>query len=421
MIRAALASIAALALTLPAAAQQIAITGGKVVTNGSQGVIENGTVVIANGRIVSVGANAAPDGVTIVDASGKWVTPGIFAPYTQVGLAELPSEDPTSDTSAGDSDLQASLRVADGFNPDATGIAVSRIDGLTRLALAPSASNGLLAGYGALASTSGGFESVSDREAFMFARLGEAGAGLAGGSRPAAWAWLMAAIGDAKAYPRRYASEKEGDVLDRLDAAAFAPVVSGRVPLMIEAHRASDILQVIALGEQEPQMELILFGGEEAWRVAPQLAAADIPVIVNVTENLPATFEKIGSTMENAARLSVAGVTVAIADPNDASLNSRLIPQHAGVAVANGLDWDTAFAAITRTPADIFGRSDLGRLEPGAIADVVVWDGDPLELMSSPDAVYIDGVETSMESRQTRLRDRYINLDPAGLPPAYRR
>lgn len=411
----------ALSLAAPAQAQSVAITGGKVVTNTGAGVIENATVVISNGRIVSVGTAAPPAGASIVDATGKWVTPGLFAAFSRVGLTEISGEDSANDTSASGSKFQASLRAADSFNPTVTAMAVTRIEGVTRLALAGSPSGGLLGGYGALADTTGAFGSLDGGDAFMFARLGEAGASLGGGSRAASWTWLLAAIEDAKSYPRAYVDEKEGEVLLKRDAAAFAPVVAGRTPLMIEAHSAADILKVLTLRQREPRMKLILLGATEGWRVADQIAAANVPVIVDPMANLPDRIEILGATRENAARLHAAGVAVSIASPGDATHNSRWIPQLAGNAVANGLPWDAAFAAITRNPAMIYGRADLGVLQAGATADVVVWDGDPLELMSSPDAVYIDGAPTDMTSRQTRLRDRYLNLEEPGLPTHYRR
>ena len=412
MIRSTL--FAAALLAAPAAlAQPVAITGGKVVTNSGAGVIENGTVVINDGRIASVGAGAPPAGARVIDASGKWVTPGLFAAFSRAGLTEISGEVSASDVSAASSKLQISLHAADAFNPDDTAIAVSRIEGVTRLALVGAPSGGLFGGFGALADTTGDFDSVQNREAFMFAQLGEAGAALAGGSRAASWAWLLAAIDDAKSYPRGFDSNIEGDVLSRREAAALKPVVEGRIPLMIEVHRASDILQVISLQRREPRMRLIILGATEGWRVAAELAAARIPVIVNPLANLPDRFELLAATLENAGRLSAAGVSVAIADPNEATHNTRFIQQLAGNAAANGMSWDAAFAAITRVPATIHGRNDLGVLQAGAIADVVIWDGDPLELMSSPDAVFIDGAETPMVSRQTRLRDRYLDLNEA--------
>lgn len=417
-------SLALAALLLSAApaalAQKVAITGGKVVTNTGVGIIEKGTVVINNGRIVSVNTAAPPADAKVVDARGKWVTPGLFAAYAQAGLAEIDGEDSTNDAVAGSSKFQASLHAADAFNPDDTAIAVSRIEGVTRLALAGSSGEGLFGGYGALADTTGAFDSIQSREAFMYARLGEAGASAAGGSRAAAWMWLLTAIDDAKTYPRGFEDDGEGDILNRKEAMALKPVIEGKVPLMIEVYRAADILQVISLQKREPKIRLIVLGAAEGWRVADQLAAAKIPVIVNPLTNLPDRFEILAATLENAGRLSKAGVAVSIADPNEATHNSRFIQQLAGNAAANGMPWADAFAAITRNPAALYGRTDLGVLSAGATADVVIWDGDPLELMSSPDAVYINGVATSLVSRQTKLRDRYLNLNEP-MPQAYER
>lgn len=420
MIRQLLLAATLLAAAPAAFAQTVAITGGRVVTNTSQGVIENGTVVINNGRIVSVGSGAAPSGATIVDARGKWITPGLFAALSRIGLAEMDSEDSTNNVSAGRSKFQAALRAADSFDPDNTAIAVSRIEGFTRIALIGAAGDGLLGGYGALADTTGSFNSIFARDVVMYAEMGESGAGSAGGSRSAAWTWLTTAIDDAKAYPRGFEDDGEGDLLPSKDAIAFKPVVEGRVPLMIEVHAAADILQILTLRQREPKMKLILLGATEGWRVADQIAAAGVPVIVNPLANLPDRFEQLGATLENAGRLSTAGVRVAIADPNEATHNTRFIQQLAGNAVANGMPWADAFAAITSVPASLYGRTDLGSLRAGATADVVIWDGDPLELMSAPDAVYIAGVLTPMVSRQTKLRDRYMNLDE-DKPQAYER
>lgn len=408
-------------LALPAAlAQPVAIVGGKVVTNTAQGILENATVVIDRGRVASVGTAAPPAGARIVDARGKWVTPGLFAAFSRVGLSEIDAEDSTEDSSAPSSKFQASLHAADGFNPDDTAIGVTRIEGFTRAAIVGAPGAGLFGGYGALVDMTGAFTSVDSREAFLFAQLGEAGAGAAGGSRAAAWMWLLTAIDDAKAYPKGFEQDGEGDILNRREASALKPVVEGKVPLMIEVHRASDILQVISLRKREPKIRLIILGAAEGWRVAGELAAAKIPVIVNPLTNLPDRFEILAATLENAGRLSKAGVTVAIADPNEATHNTRFIQQLAGNAVANGMPWNDAFAAITKNAAGLYGRTDLGVLAPNATADVVIWDGDPLEIMSSPDAVFIAGAETPLRSRQTELRDRYLRLNEP-LPQAYDR
>ncbi len=420
MIRSLLLAASLVALAPAALAQTVAITGGKIVTNTAQGVIEDGTLVMRDGKIVSVGTGAPPAGATVIEAEGKWITPGLFAAFSRVGLAELNSEDPTNDTSAPGSDFQASLRAADSFNPDDTAIDVTRIEGFTRAAIVGSPANGLFGGYGALVDLSGGFQSIFARDVVMIAELGEAGAGAAGGSRSAAWHWLLTAIDDAKAYPRGFEDDGEGDLISRKEAIALKPVVEGRVPLMVEVHNASDILQLLTLRQREPRMKLVILGATEGWRVANQIAAAGVPVIVNPLTNLPDRFEILSATLENAGRLEKAGVTVAIADPNEATHNTRFILQLAGNAVANGMSWDAAFKAISSVPATLYGRTDLGVLRQGAIADVVIWNGDPLELMSSPDAVYIAGVSTPMESRQTKLRDRYLDLSEP-LPQAYER
>ena len=145
-----------------------------------------------------------------------------------------------------------------------------------------------------------------------------------------------------------------------------------------------------------------------------------MPVIVDPFQNLPATFEQLGATMRNAERLIEAGVTTAFAHLGDSAHQSRLVLQSAGNAVANGVDHDDALTAITAAPAEIFGIEGAGALEPGALGDVVVWDGDPLEVSSAPPTVIIGGEEQSLESRQTRLRDRYLDLTD-DTPFAYRR
>lgn len=412
---------AGLAAAAPGAfSQTIAITGGRIVTNTNQGVLETGTVIIREGRIEAVGAVEPPPGATVINAGGRWVTPGLFAAYSHLGLSEINSEDPTNDVSASGSDFQASLRVADSFNPDDTAIAVTRIEGFTRAAIAGSPGKGLLGGYGAVIDTSGQLSSVTARDTFMFAQLGEAGAGAAGGSRAAAWQWLTTAIDDARTYPRGFEDDGQGELLSRREALALKPVVEGRIPLMIEVHSATDILRTLTLRRYEPRLKLILLGATEGWRVAEEIAGAKVPVIINPLANLPDRFEILAATLENAARLEKAGVTVAIADPSEATHNTRLLQQLAGNAVANGMTWEGAFRAISSVPAALYGLTDLGVLRQGAIADVVIWDGDPLELMSSPDAVYIAGTSTAMVSRQTKLRDRYLNLnEPA--PQAYER
>jgi len=156
-------------------------------------------------------------------------------------------------------------------------------------------------------------------------------------------------------------------------------------------------------------VRVAVVGGAEAWKVAPQLAAAKVPVFVDTLANLPADFDRIGATLENAARLQAAGVDVSFSQASDASQNARKIRQLAGNAVANGMPWDAAFAGLTSVPARVLGLDgELGTIAPGRRADLVLWSGDPLELTSLPDQVWLDGRAQPMRSRQTELRDRYL-------------
>ena len=140
------------------------------------------------------------------------------------------------------------------------------------------------------------------------------------------------------------------------------------------------------------------------------------PVILDPMRNLPESFDTLAASNRAAATLHAAGVQLAYTTlGSDLYWNPRLLRQHAGIAVAHGASWDDAFRAVTLTPAEIYGVADrFGSLEPGKAADVVVWDGDPLEVLSAPTAVLIDGEVTSLETRQTRLRDRYAVIRREG-------
>lgn len=412
---------AAACLALPALAKPIAIVGGDIWTGTSEGTISKGVVLVDNGRVVSVNPAGSPVPVdaSIVDASGKWVTPGLISAFSRTGIVEVDAEDATNDISASGSDYSVALDAADGFNPDATSVAVTRIEGFTRIAVAPSASANLFAGQGFVADTSGEADTDISRKAFLFMSLGERGAALAGGSRPAAWAQLRAALDDARAYPARYLASNEGTALGRVDAAALVRAARGDQLILIEAQKASDLNAIMDFAEANRDLRIAIVGADEGWRVAPRLAASGIPVIVDAFSNLPASFEQLGATAENAARLMEAGVTVAIAHLGSSSHQARLSTQVAGNAVANGLSHEDAMKALTTYPAQIFGLRGLGVIGPGARADIVVWDGDPLDVTSNPDVVMIDGKVQSLTTRQTQLRDRYLNLDESTRPLAY--
>jgi len=420
MIRRLLLSLAVIAASPIAAAEPVAIYGKSVWTGTSQGTITDGVVVIDRGRIVSVGpaSTRVPAGATEVRA--EWVTPGLVSAFSRTGIVEVSGVDDANDSGAGDAHFSAALAAADGFNPDATAIAVTRLAGFTRLAVAPQARATLFGGQGFLADTSGSNGSVFRDRAFAYIVLGEGGASLAGGSRSAAWTTLRGAFDDVRSMPARYAGSNDGNVLTRLDAQALAPAVRGDQLVLFQASRASDLNAIMDFKEANSALRVAIVGADEGWRVAERLASLDIPVIVDSFSNLPASFSQLAATSENAKRLSEAGVTVAIANFDNDDHLARLATQIAGNAVANGMTFDAAMKSLTTAPAEIFGMQGLGVLAPGARADVVAWDGDPLEVASAPTAVYIDGEAQSLESRQTKLRDRYRTLDESEKPLAYK-
>ena len=430
MIGRILLGLSATLFAMPLAAETIAITGGTVAIGDGSAPIRNGTVVIANGRIVSAGAGGSiPPGAHVIDASGKWVTPGIVAAVSTLGLMEGYGMPEVNDVNAGKSPFSAAIDVALAINPAGQRIAIERSAGVTRAFVMPSAGNTMFAGQGAVIDLGADADPVTRPRAFQFVELGEDGSGPGGGSRPAAHALLRAALA-AAANPASAGIAGKDSLITRQDAEALIPVIRGTMPLLVHVERVADIRSVLALKARYPALRLVLVGATEGWMAADQIAAARIPVIAAGLVDLPERFESLGATQSNVGRMARAGVSVAIsnADISEGPYESYLT-QYAGNLVAltkipgaQGLDWGQALAAITSRPAAAIGMDgEIGSLRPGRRADVVIWDGDPLELASAPISVFIDGVSQPMTSRQTRLRDRYLDPVEKGLPKAYER
>ncbi|MDZ7894962.1 MAG: amidohydrolase family protein [Sphingobium sp.] len=427
-------SVLALSLAAPAIAQTVAITGGTVAIGDGSAPIPNGTVVIQNGRIVAAGAGVAvPPGAQTVDATGKWVTPGLVAGFSRVGLMEVPGVEETNDAEADKSPYSAAIDIAPAINADVSAIAVSRAGGITRAVVSPGVGKGIFAGQGAIIDLGADMQPVMKARAFQFVEWGESGRGNGGGSRASmdlTFREMLRAAKRIAANPSAIDANATDGLMTRADAQALLPVVNGTTPLLIHAESAHDILQALDLRGEFPALKLVLVGASEGWRVAPQIAAAKVPVIASALNDLPASFEMLAATQSNIGRMKKAGVTVAIGMINDNDgQQARYTPQYAGNLVAltkvpgaSGLSWGEALAAITSAPAEAMGMGDrFGSLRAGRVGDVVLWDGDPLELTSTPVGIWIDGVQQPLESRQTRLRDRYRSLAPASLPPAYQR
>lgn len=395
-------------------AQTVAIQGATVYTN-VQDPLEPGTVVIQDGEILRVGRDAEiPAGAQIVDGTGLVVTPGLFDSWTQLGLVEIGlSADGTVDRATSDERITASFNPVDGINPASTLIPVTRVEGVTRAIVAPGSGSSLIAGQGVLIDLGPGpvTAMLMENPVAMFASLGEAGASMAGGARSAAIQQLREAIQDARDFAANRDAFAQGNrrdyALSRMDLEALVPVANGDIPMVLEVHRASDIQAALRLAD-DLELDLVLSGVQEGWTVATEIAAARVPVLVNPLVNLPG-FASLASTYENAARLHAAGVTLAIASFD--SHNSRNIKQAAGMAVSYGMPWDAALEAITLRPAQIWGVADrIGTIEPGRVADVVVWSGDPLELTTVVRHVFIEGQEVALDSRQKALFEKYRDL-----------
>jgi imidazolonepropionase-like amidohydrolase len=405
----------------------VAITGGKLVIGDGTAPIEQGTVIVANGRIVAAGANIAiPAGATRVDATGKWVTPGIVAGFTRLGLVGVDAVDPSNDTEARNSPFNASLDMAPAINPDVAAMPVNRAAGVTRAIVSPDAGNAIFAGQGAVIDTGADFDPVTKAKAFQFVEFGETGARIAGGSRPALIAAFRTAL--AEAADAAKGVFRDNALLKRQDALALIPVANGTMKLFIHVESAPDILSVLALKKDYPTLNLVLVGATEGWRVAPQIAAAKVPVLASALNDLPDSFEQLAATQSNIGRMKAAGVEVGIGMINDnEARQAQLSMQYAGNLVAltkvpgaTGLTWSEAFAAITSVPASIAGLgAEIGALKTGRRADIVLWDGDPLEVATGVTDVWIDGVKQPLSTRQTRLRDRYNDPQEGRLPNAY--
>jgi imidazolonepropionase-like amidohydrolase len=406
----------------------------------SAGVLQHTDILISDGKIAEMGHGlSAPSNAEIIDAGGRPVTPGLFGGLGHLGIEEITEEPVGQDYALKLGAMRPEFDVTPAFNPDSIVLGVNRIGGITFAMLAPSAAAGkgaagtIIAGQGSMARLDGTVEPTARA---LFVDVGGDASVLSGGSRAAQFMLLQQAIGEARS-PKSLlpgdarlltpggraalamyvggggtyvggatsSAERSGGASGGGDAASKEG--TGRL-IVFDVDRASDIRQVISFAKRE-KLHVVIKGATEAWRVATELAAARVPVLLNPLDDLPESFDAVGATLENAARLQHAGVKIAFTFDDPAPHNIRRLRQAAGIAVAHGLPWEDALAAITRNPAEIFGVTAAnGSLARGRPADLVLWSGDPLEVTTLADRVFIQGVAQSMQSRQTELRDRYL-------------
>ena len=442
---AAAASIAAMAVAAgPVSAQTVAIVGGHIYSMGPAGEIASGTVLIQGGKIVAVGADVkVPAGAQVIDAHGAVVTPGLIAADAGLAASEVGKDmddaelgemtagpgDGTRDLATRSPTFTAAFDVQYALNPASTMLPLARLAGITRAVVTPEYGGGgregareaLFAGQAAVIQLGQSGKLLVRPGAAMVLDLGESGADHAGGSRNAAVLALKEIVGDVRRYAANKAAYDRNQTralsVSKADLEALIPVVEGRMPVLVGVQRASDIRLALDLA-RELHLKIIIDGADEGWMVAADLAAAHVPVIIDPTDDRPESFERLAANSENAARLQAAGVSV-IFTATEGNYRLRELRYMAGDAVAYGLPWPAALAAITINPARAFGFADrAGSLEPGKDADVVVWSGDPFEPMSQPVAVLIKGETQTLTSRSLQLRDRYKDLKRP-YPPQY--
>jgi imidazolonepropionase-like amidohydrolase len=378
----------------------VAITGGRVVPIDGD-PIEGGTVLIVDGTITGVGADVAiPDGADVVDATGRWVLPGFVDAHAHVGVHEEGESGVGNDTNEMTDPNGARLRALDGINPADIGFIDALSGGVTSVVVKPGSGNPI-GGQTVAIKTWGRVvdEMVMKSPCSVKSALGENPKRVYGERKqlPATRLGVAAVIRDAltKAQDykaRRDAAATKGDPFDRDPTSeVLVRVLDGELPWSQHTHRADDIATALRLAD-EFGYRLIVNHATEGYLIADLLAERNIPCVVGPLFSTRSKVELRGRTLANPGLLAKAGVLVAITTDHPVVAINFLVHQ-ATFAVKEGMTRDDALRSITVNPAKIMGLDDrVGALRPGLDGDVVIWDGDPLDVMSRAVDVYVRGV-----------------------------
>jgi imidazolonepropionase-like amidohydrolase len=429
----ALALILAASLAIPtwtqnAAPTSYAIKGGKIFTLAGP-AIENGTVLIRDGKIAAVGAGIAiPADAQVIDAAGLEVYPGMFDPITQIGLNEVSAVSATVDLNEL-GDYNPELVAATAVNPASAHIPITRANGITEVIAAPGTtgfdlqSGGLIAGQASAFNLAGwtmdemqinrsvamviNWPSIQTRT-FDFASFSFKEKPYADVKKE--YDKSVNALGDWMDRARHYAQAKEKGspaLYERdLKLEALVPVVQGKLPVLVIADEARDIRNAVDFCTKQ-NLRMILGSGAEAWKVKELLKDKKIPVVLAPTNRLPEQEDTpYDKPYTEPSELFAAGIPIAFSSFGTSF--SRRLPQYAGTAVAYGLPHDEALKAVMLNAAQIFGLADqLGTLEPGKIANIIVTSGDPLELQTQVRCLFIKGQLTSTDNKHRELYEQY--------------
>jgi len=385
--------------------EELLLKNAKIHTATDRGTLENADILIRDGIIVRIGKNLISSRAIERDLSGKVISPGLIAPQTQLGIIEIELIPETRDDR---SDIySAGLSIDSAFNPSSTLIPYNLTGGIT-LSLTTPSSSGLFSGLTSVFSLSGSLEKslVSSNIALS--------ANISGGED--SMAAKVQLLGDSLSLSTLVESKKflemhhesflpDGVSYSARDLSSLKRVVDKEIPLVIRANRASDILTLIDFAKTN-NINLIINGAKEGWRVSKQLSEARVPVILQPIDNIPNSFNELGSRLDNASLLHKSGVKILIGSHE--THNAYLSRQGAGIAVSYGLPWEEALKGLTKNIAEVFKINKRGSIQPGYIADIVIWSGDPLEVTSFVEQVYLSGESVPTKNRSMRLKDRYI-------------
>ena len=371
-----------------------------------------GHILINDGVIAKISKTSVPYADKVYDAKGKIITPGFIAPDTQLGIVEIGALSVTKDDEA--SIYSIGFSVHDAFNPNSVLIPWNRANGITSAITLPRNTSSPIGGLGSFFLLDSNLDISSEADIAMIGRFGGSGSS----SRAETLALIDDMLSFASSLDKKDMSSDASidEVIDDSslashmdfklrDVKALYRLINSNLPLIIKTHRASDIIKLIEL-KNTYNLNLIIMGAQEASLVADEIVENNIPLIVNPINNIPNSFDELASNINMTPILEKAGAILMFNVSR--SHNYHLIRQGAGVAVANGMSYGGAIKALTSNVAKTFNLNDRGSIKVGNMADIVVWEADPLEPSSMPEKVFINGVDTDLTTRSTRLRDRYI-------------
>lgn len=378
---------------------------------GNGTVLEGATVLVNKGKITSVGQNVKiGKKATRIDGTGKILTPGFIETNSQIGLIEVSAVPSTNDYSLSGTTFAAGFRAIEGFNPFSTRIPLNRNEGVTGMIVSPK--GGILSGSGTYAELTGKLATrpKANTPSAMFGSIGTRANKAVGSSRGGMWLALREFIAESRYYQKNKNAINRGLSyplqFSPVHLTAMTPVLSGKIPLVLTVHRAADILKALEFAKAQ-NIRLIIQGGSESWLVAKEIQKARVPVLLRPSGQQPWGFEAIASRDDIAAKLRQAGVSVILSAGGWAQ-NARRIRQEAGTAVAFGMPYNQAMQAITQAPAQAFGLDrEVGTIERGKAANLVLWSADPFELSSTVEMLWIRGKMQSLQDRQIALANRY--------------